>query len=916
MSDDQGGGGGFNPDAPTGGIPARPEEPGPGSSEAIMGRPSPLGHGTRIGPYALLEKLGEGGMGEVWRAERREPVHRVVAVKLIRAELSSSSAFTRFEIEREVLERLDHTNIAKLLDAGETEDGRPYFVMDYVRGTHITEFCRNNDLTLEERLQLVVQVSEAVQHAHLRGVIHRDLKPSNILVAWEGNQAVPKIIDFGVARATDPTLHAALKSSELGRIIGTVEYMSPEQARMSAEEIDLRTDVYALGVVLYELLTGDLPFPSRQLREAAEEEMLRIIREERPKPPTWLMPRRGGTTGSTTTSGGERRTSGGERRTSPGERRTSGTRRLTRMDREDLDWIVLKCLEKRRDARYSSAGELAGDLVRFLKGEPIPRPVGWFDGLRRFYDQHKPQMASAAALAAVLILGAALSMVMWRRAEASDARGRELASSLLEEYHEQVATLPGSIAARDSLVTLGAAHLQAMLRRAGGDPPLLLDVADGYDRLGEIEGGLKTPHRGDVEQAESNFLLARGLREDARRKRPDDPRALVGLAESAGHLSEVARQRERIDRSIALAEEGLGYLDLLVGPDAEGEAARIERANLLVILANMLGRTGDPSRDERRLALLREAEAISEALVGSTPTDEGRNSRARALHTLGEFYLDSDPPRPQQAARFLDQAVEIRVFLFNERPTNAVWRRDLAGSQLRAGQAAAAIGEFERANELLAAARHHFGFLVEADPEDVESRRRLAQTLETMAIGSDRPRGPARVELLEPAFHLAEGVVASGSGDVNEDRRMLAIITRSLGRNYRFSVEDGMDEAEALRLLDRSATMAAQAREIFGGLLREDPGHPEWLEQTSRSAVDEVYALNAMGQLGGDERRLARRWRTLDRAAGETLEWLQRDSGLDLDAESVAPHATRLAQCRGSCGQWIARLESASGGEE
>lgn len=314
-------------------------------------------HLERIGPYRILQRLGEGGMGTVYLAEQSEPVRRRVALKVIKAGMDSSDVIARFEAERQALAVMDHTGIAKVLDAGTTESGRPYFVMEYVKGVPLTQHCDSQRLSLEDRLQLFMHICEAAQHAHMKGVVHRDLKPSNILVTYEGDRAVPKIIDFGVAKALNQRLSEQTLYTELGQLIGTPEYMSPEQAEMSGQDIDTRADIYSLGVVLYELLVGALPFEPTELRAAAFNEIQRIIREVEPsKPSTRFMSllTSEANTGSTIAS---------SRRTEP----RTWARRL----RGDLDWIVMKCLEKDRVRRYESATAVAADLNRYLQNEPV-----------------------------------------------------------------------------------------------------------------------------------------------------------------------------------------------------------------------------------------------------------------------------------------------------------------------------------------------------------------------------------------------------------------------------------------------------------------------------------------------------------------------------------------------------------------
>src|SRR5256886_3312102 len=310
--------------------------------------------GTRIGHYKLREKIGEGGCGIVYVAEQEEPVRRRVALKVIKPGMDTRQVVARFEAERQALAMMDHPNIAKVLDAGTTENGRPYFVMELVRGIRITDYCDQNHLDTTQRLELFIQVCNAVQHAHQKGIIHRDLKPSNILVTLHDGVPVPKIIDFGIAKATEGRLTDLTDYTQLHQFIGTPAYMSPEQAEMSGLDIDTRSDIYSLGVLLYELLTGDTPFDARDLLKQGLDGIRRTIREiEPPRPSTRL---------ATLTDA---------QRTTVAKARSTDSVKLRSQLRGDLDWVVMKCLEKNRSRRYETANGLAMDLSRFLHNEPV-----------------------------------------------------------------------------------------------------------------------------------------------------------------------------------------------------------------------------------------------------------------------------------------------------------------------------------------------------------------------------------------------------------------------------------------------------------------------------------------------------------------------------------------------------------------
>jgi serine/threonine protein kinase/Flp pilus assembly protein TadD len=375
------------------------------------------GPGTVIGPYKLLQKIGEGGMGVVFIAEQTRPVQRTVALKIIKPGMDSRQVIARFEAERQALALMDHPNIARVLDAGATETGRPYFVMELVKGMAITQFADERQLTPRERLELFLPVCQAVQHAHQKGVIHRDLKPTNILVAEYDNRAVPKVIDFGVAKATAHKLTERTLFTEFGAIVGTFEYMSPEQAKLNQLDIDTRTDVYSLGVVLYELLTGETPFDRQRLRSAAFDEVLRIIREEEPpKPSTRLSDSR--SLSSIAAS----------RRLEP--------QKLTKLVRGELDWVVMKALEKDRSRRYETASGLAQDISHFLADEPVQAgPPSAAYRVRKALGRHRRAIAGGTLIGLMLL--ATAGVIAKNAVERSNEKKLQRAA-LEQRIHEEL----------------------------------------------------------------------------------------------------------------------------------------------------------------------------------------------------------------------------------------------------------------------------------------------------------------------------------------------------------------------------------------------------------------------------------------------------------------------------------------------
>ena len=363
----------------------------------------------RIGRYKILQKLGEGGCGVVYMAEQAEPVRRRVALKVIKLGMDTKQVIARFEAERQALALMDHPNIAKVLDAGATEKGRPYFVMELVKGIRITDYCDQNHLSAGERLGLFVQVCHAIQHAHQKGIIHRDVKPSNILVTLHDGVPVPKVIDFGIAKATDQALTEKTVFTAFGHFMGTPAYMSPEQAELSGLDIDTRSDIYALGVLLYELLTGKTPFDAKELLQAGLDEMRRRIREEEPMRPSTRLS-----------------TMANADLTQIAQRRHSEPSKLTRFVRGDLDWIVMKCLEKDRTRRYETANGLAMDIRRHLHNEPVvARPPSATYRLRKLVRRNRMAVAAAGAIAVSLLVGLGLSTWLWLKERTTSQKLRD-----------------------------------------------------------------------------------------------------------------------------------------------------------------------------------------------------------------------------------------------------------------------------------------------------------------------------------------------------------------------------------------------------------------------------------------------------------------------------------------------------------
>ena len=405
--------------------------------------PAREGRGTVIGPYKLLEPIGEGGMGTVWMAEQTDPIQRRVAVKVVKEGMDSRQVLARFEAERQALALMEHPHIAKVLDAGKTPSGRPYFVMELVKGMPITNYCDEKRLGVRERLVLFGDVCRAVQHAHQKGIIHRDLKPSNVLVAPYDGKPVVKVIDFGVAKATGQRLTDKTLFTSFGALVGTPEYMSPEQAEVNNQDIDTRSDIYSLGVLLYELLTGSTPLTRKRIKEVALLEVLRVIREEEPPRPSTRLSESKDSLPSISA----------QRQTEPAK--------LTKLVRGELDWIVMKSLDKDRNRRYETANGFARDIKNYLDGDPVEAcPPSASYRLKKFARKHRAALATVGAFTLLLLVATAVSagLALWANRErvravkaelaAKEQKGRaeereQLAIDAVTRYADAVRETPG-----------------------------------------------------------------------------------------------------------------------------------------------------------------------------------------------------------------------------------------------------------------------------------------------------------------------------------------------------------------------------------------------------------------------------------------------------------------------------------------
>ena len=774
--------------------------------------PGSIQPGTTIGPYQIQQLLGEGGMGVVYVAKQSLPVKRLVALKVLRPGDSSRNVLARFEQERQALAMMDHPGIARILDAGTTADGRPYFAMELVKGIPISDFCDQENLSPKERLELFIPVCAAVQHAHQKGIIHRDLKPSNILIASFDGRPIPKVIDFGVAKAIGFRLAEESVYTEVGSIVGTIEYMAPEQAELNNLDIDTRADVYALGVILYELLTGSPPFSRQQLRSAAFDEMLRIIREvDPPKPSTKI------------SSSNEIANIAACRKLEP--------RQLTRLLTGDLDWVVMKALAKERQQRYQSVGDLSADVDRFLNMEAVAAgPPGIGYRVRRFLKRNRVG-AIATGLVLLAVLGGGVATT-WGWLESKKQVG--LASAALtNETRALTAEKQASSAARkantQTLAALRSLTDEVVSRQLARseklspqDQAFLRKIEGFFLELSQSTGDdhVARQIRGEGLQRVAELRMTLGQREDAFQavteaaelyqklgdEFGDHPEYLNEQARCLTHQSSILYATGKHRAAIDLQEKAIKILVALVAEFPEQTAFHLHLARGQLGLAIRLNLEGMNVEAE-----VHYADGLNSYcnLVEAQPADtKFRSGLAELLSSRGTFFKGLS--RYQEAEADFHESVELLQVMATEIPDDLNFQRTRVSVGRSLGEMLCHLGRFQDGEIQLRASVDVGDRLVSEYPLVPEDRNSLGLSRKYLGVAHVKQKeyDQARTQY-QAAMKLFEKLVADYP-NLPQYRLELSGILNSLGVLERELKQWDAAEVYYVRALELKRQLAAE----------------------------------------------------------------------------------------------------------
>lgn len=842
--------------------------------------------------YTLRERIGEGGMGEVWVAKQTEPIKRRVAMKLIKAGMDSRAMLSRFEQERQALAMMDHPNIARVLDGGLTPTGQPFFVMELVNGLPLTQFCDEAKLSLQQRLEIFVPICQAVQHAHQKGIVHRDLKPANILVTMVDGRPVPKIIDFGLAKAisgnlTDQTL------TQFGAVLGTLEYMSPEQASFSGTDVDTRADIYSLGVILYEMLTGLKPIDRLVLQNAALIEMIRIIREEEPSKPS-------------------KRLSTDAMAPSMAALRQTEPQKLTALLRGELDWVVMKCLEKQRERRYETANALARDIQRYLADEVVEaRPPSWGYGLTKFVRRHRGQVVAAGLVLIVLVAGICGTSwgLFWALRE-SDAKGKALAAETAERKRaekaeqevrrerdaktealaaEEQARQQTLLALRSLTDRVVERHLAAGQGRmlSDDDKQFLLVIARQWEafatltrenlesRSARMEGrasiGKMRHWLGEFATAEEDFHAALTIGKQLATEFPDNTEIRHRLAATHIALGNVLNVTGRLDEAERNYDAAMEIGQRLVEDSPSNPLYLEDLAITHTVLGSLLETNG-----QLKEAIIQESEAVAilKPLTEEFPARAKlRQELAKALHSQARLLRLTG--KRQKAEVDYQEALAVQGKLVIDFPNRPEFHQQLAKFRNNWGVLLISKGQMKQAKVEFDEARSIFRQLAAHNPTRPEYRQDLAKGHENCGLlilrsagrtqdaksefdqaiaifeqlAADFPNRPEFHENLASCYN-SRGNLSRKSGnldDATEDYTSALVIFRKMATDFPDQPDVRNDVAAACV---NQALLHQQRGDFSAALDLLNEGQPHHLAALEANPVNATYRRFYRNHLG------------------------------------------------------------------
>jgi serine/threonine protein kinase len=765
------------------------------------------------GRYRLESLIGEGGMGMVWVAEQREPVRRRVAIKLIKPGMDSRQVLQRFEAERQALGAMDHPNIARVFDGGLTERDHPFFVMELVNGADLTTFCDEAQLTVSDRLEIFCQIAQAIQHAHHKGVLHRDLKPSNILVTMIDGKPVPKIIDFGLAKVLGSQPESA--ATGFGMVVGTVEYMAPEQAGYSGQDVDTRADIYSLGVILYELLTGLRPFDSDRIASAAIDEILRIIKTEEPIRPSIRV-----------SSSMSAHSCAKFRRTEPAK--------LTGLLRRELDWVVMKSLEKDRNRRYDSAKLLAEDVRRYLNGEPVTaHPPNASYRLRKFVGRHRLAVLMASVVLAALLVSIAgiiggfikakhsesiaieetkakeKALIKMREAQAKQEQAKFQALQALRSMTDE---FMGAEIARDSELSIKdqvflkniISQFDAFSDSASEDLEGQAIRADARVRVGRIYSYLD-----DQQTAESHLREAMQLWKQLQIENPEDASYRASLASCQRSLGSVMAEQGQMVEADSLKRAALSYWSTTY----EEAPSRINRLNYAASLQDVgLLCYRQLKFDEAEKLLLQSMEILED--YSRSPGN--RERLASVLNSLAAVYEQTG--QIEKSEQFRDQSVQLRRRNVRRFSARTEFKHGLAVSLIDHGGNAFSRGDWSEAMSAYQEAQLIYQGLADQFPSLPEYRLRVADCLHGLGrVYEEQNRNAKALGSFAKETELREALLSELT-ERNESKSSIASLQYALGKSYAKLFDRSEAEATWLDAIRSRESLLQQAPDDYANI--------------------------------------------------------------------------------------------------